>query len=40
MALELTEVKNFLRCEHDEDDELIKIYMSSAEEYVKSAVIV
>lgn len=37
MALELTEVKNFLRCEHDEDDELIKIYMSSAEEYVKSA---
>lgn len=37
MALELTEVKNFLRCEHDEDDELIKMYMSSAEEYVKSA---
>lgn len=35
--LELAEVKNFLRCEHDEDDELIKMYMSAAEEYVKAA---
>ena len=35
--LELAEVKNFLRCEHDEDDELIKMYMVSAEDYVQSA---
>ena len=35
--LDLSEVKNFLRCEHDEDDELIKMYMETAEDYLKSA---
>lgn len=35
--LDLSAVKNFLRCEHDEDDELIQMYMEAAEDYVKSA---
>ena len=35
--LDLATVKNFLRCEHDEDDELIQMYIESAEDYVKSA---
>ena len=35
--LDLATVKNFLRVEHDEDDELIKIYMDTADEYIKSA---
>lgn len=35
--LDLATVKNFLRCEHDEDDELIQMYIGAAEDYVKSA---
>ena len=35
--VDLATAKNFLRCEHDEDNELIKIYINAAEEYVKSA---
>lgn len=35
--LELSTVKNFLRIEHDEDDELITMYISAAAEYIKSA---
>lgn len=37
MALELTEVKNFLRIDFDDDDALLEHYIQTAEEYVKSA---
>ena len=37
MALELTEVKNFLRIDFDDDDALLEHYMQTAEEYIKSA---
>lgn len=35
--LDLATVKNFLRCEHDEDDALIETYIEAAADYVKSA---
>ncbi len=35
--LDLSVAKNFLKVEHDEDDELISMYINTAEEYLKSA---
>ena len=37
MSLTLDEVKNFLRLDTSDDDTLLEIYISTAEEYVKSA---
>ena len=37
MSLTLNEVKNFLRLDTSDDDTLLEIYISTAEEYVKSA---
>ena len=37
MSLTLEEVKNFLRLDTSDDDTLLGIYISTAEEYVKSA---
>lgn len=35
--MELGRVKNFLKVEHDEDDELIVVFINSAQDYLKSS---